>query len=184
MHTFVCSCLTGPLKVKFLVYKECLAELFKECPVCCSSCETNWHIIGSFVSVTQICTNCEHRRTWTSQPFVANLPAGNISLSAAIYFTGGSFSKIKKFLTALRLESISEATFYSHARQFLQPTVLSLWKSSQTELLNDICERSGDVVLGGDMRADSPGHCAKFGSYTMMDLRSNRVVDIQLIQVL
>jgi len=170
--------------MKYIVYKECLAELFKTCPMCCSGSDSNWHIIGSCVSVTQICTNCDFSRTWTSQPFVANVPAGNISISAAIYFTGGSFSKAKKFFTALRLESITEATFYSHARQFLQPTILSLWKSCQTELLADICECSGDVVLGGDMRADSPGHCAKFGSYTMMDLRSNRVIDIQLIQVL
>lgn len=33
------------------------------------------------------------------------------------------------------------------------------------------------------MRAGSPGHCAKFTSYSMMDLDTNRIVDIQLIQV-
>ncbi|KAK5921361.1 hypothetical protein CgunFtcFv8_025073 [Champsocephalus gunnari] len=32
------------------------------------------------------------------------------------------------------------------------------------------------------MRADSPGHSAKFGSYTMMDLKNNKVVDLQLVQ--
>uniref|UniRef100_A0AAV2MN03 Transposase n=1 Tax=Knipowitschia caucasica TaxID=637954 RepID=A0AAV2MN03_KNICA len=32
------------------------------------------------------------------------------------------------------------------------------------------------------MRADSPGHSAKYGSYTMMNLQSNSVIDIQLIQ--
>lgn len=181
MHA--CVCRPVHLCTKFLVYKDCLA-LFTDCPVCHRSCEVNWHVIGSFVSVAQVCTSCGHSRTWTSQPFVANVPAGNISLSAAICFTGGSFSHINKFLTALQLESISETTFHSHARQFLQPTVFSLWKDSQAELLKDICERPGEIILGGDMRADSPGHCAKYGSYTMMDLRSNRVIDIQLIQVL
>jgi len=81
MHAFVCSCLTGPvqavqLSVKYIVYKECLAELFEECPMCCSGCDSNWHVIGSCVSITQMCTNCEYRRIWTSQPFVANVPAG------------------------------------------------------------------------------------------------------------
>ncbi|XP_071063274.1 uncharacterized protein [Pseudochaenichthys georgianus] len=38
------------------------------------------------------------------------------------------------------------------------------------------------VIVGGDMRADSPGHSAKFGSYTMMDLKNNKVVDLQLVQ--
>uniref|UniRef100_A0A8C2PX67 Uncharacterized protein n=1 Tax=Cyprinus carpio TaxID=7962 RepID=A0A8C2PX67_CYPCA len=41
---------------------------------------------------------------------------------------------------------------------------------------------NGAVTLGGDMRADSPGHSAKYGSYTMMDLKANRVIDIQLVR--
>ncbi|XP_068077615.2 uncharacterized protein isoform X2 [Danio rerio] len=32
------------------------------------------------------------------------------------------------------------------------------------------------------MRADSPGHSAKFGSYTVMDMQSNTIVDLQLVQ--
>ncbi|KAI4821851.1 hypothetical protein KUCAC02_007429, partial [Chaenocephalus aceratus] len=36
-----------------------------------------------------------------------------------------------------------------------------------------------DLVLGGDGRADSPGHCAKFGSYTMLELHANVVIDVQ-----
>uniref|UniRef100_A0A8C2FJL8 Uncharacterized protein n=1 Tax=Cyprinus carpio TaxID=7962 RepID=A0A8C2FJL8_CYPCA len=42
--------------------------------------------------------------------------------------------------------------------------------------------QSETVSLGGDMRADSPDHCAKYGSYSMMDLSTNKIVDIQLIQ--
>ena len=38
-------------------------------------------------------------------------------------------------------------------------------------------------MLGGDGRADSPGHSAKFGSYTMMELKKKIVIDIQLVQV-
>ncbi|KAF1380178.1 hypothetical protein PFLUV_G00184070 [Perca fluviatilis] len=32
------------------------------------------------------------------------------------------------------------------------------------------------------MRADSPGHSAKYGSYTLMHLDSNRIIDLQLVQ--
>ena len=39
------------------------------------------------------------------------------------------------------------------------------------------------VVLGGDGRADSPGHSAKYGTYNMLDLDEDVVVDIQLVQV-
>jgi solute carrier family 8 (sodium/calcium exchanger) len=39
------------------------------------------------------------------------------------------------------------------------------------------------VVLGGDGRADTPGHSAKYGTYSMVDLDEGVVVDIQLVQV-
>ena len=39
-------------------------------------------------------------------------------------------------------------------------------------------------MLAGDGRADSPGHCAKCGSYTFVELTCSKVVDFQLIQVL
>lgn len=43
-------------------------------------------------------------------------------------------------------------------------------------------ERGEPLVLGGDGRADSPGHCAKYGSYSTIDLEQGIVVDIQLVQ--
>ena len=39
------------------------------------------------------------------------------------------------------------------------------------------------LVIGGDARADSPGHCAKFGSYTVMDLEHHHILNIELVQV-
>lgn len=32
-------------------------------------------------------------------------------------------------------------------------------------------------------RSDSPGHCAKYGSYTVIEDRINKVLDLQLVQV-
>ena len=39
------------------------------------------------------------------------------------------------------------------------------------------------LSLGGDGRCDSPGHSAKYGAYTFMDLEHNVVLDVQLEQV-
>ena len=44
------------------------------------------------------------------------------------------------------------------------------------------CASREETILGGDGRADSPGHCAKYGSYTMLELTSNLVVDVQFVQ--
>ena len=37
--------------------------------------------------------------------------------------------------------------------------------------------------LGGDGRSDSPGHSAKFGSYALMDMEHNTILDVKLVQV-
>lgn len=167
---------------KFLVYERHLDELFTHCSVCSHSCRLIKRVIGTYVSVTQSCLSCNFTRCWTSQPMIGSLPAGNIHLSAALFFSGASISKAERVMAALNVEGISSATFYRHSQLYLQPTVLSLWHTHQLELIHQLVLRSGEVVVGGDMRADSPGHCAKYGSYTMLEVRSNRIIDVQLVQ--
>ena len=41
----------------------------------------------------------------------------------------------------------------------------------------------GGVVLSGDGRSDSPGHSAKYGSFTVIEQRVNKVLDVELVQV-
>jgi len=113
---------------------------------------------------------------------VKDIPAGNLHISAAMYFSGALVAKMQRVFTALRLQCISSSTFY-HVQQLLQPTIFSVWNNPQKQLLDTLAQRPGDIVLGGDMRADSHGHCAKYGSYTVMELTSNRVVYISLLQV-
>lgn len=42
---------------------------------------------------------------------------------------------------------------------------------------------SKQVVLAGDGRADSPGHSAKYGSYSLLDLKCSKIVDFKLVQL-
>ncbi len=49
--------------------------------------------------------------------------------------------------------------------------------------MNELKKEKRGLVLGGDGRADSPGHSAKFGSYTMMELKKRIVLDLQLVQI-
>ena len=44
-----------------------------------------------------------------------------------------------------------------------------------------VCELP--LITGGDGRADSPGHSAKYESYSVIDLRTNKVLHIDLVQV-
>ncbi|XP_057195137.1 uncharacterized protein LOC130557432 isoform X2 [Triplophysa rosa] len=169
--------------VKYLVYEDRLLELFKICPTCSRVCKAVTFIKGTFLSVTQKCLHqsCLFTREWKSQPLLGSTPAGNLHLSAAVYYTGSSFLQTNKVLNAMHVRTFTKMTHRNHVHNYILPSVLHKWRSHQTNLLEGLKQKQ-NVSLGGDMRADSPGHCAKYGSYSMMDLSTNKIVDIQLVQ--
>ena len=141
----------------FIVYKSQLWLLFDTCPICSSATEVDTRIIGTFLRVSQNCAHCNYFREWDSQPFINSLPAGNILLSAAVFFTGSSFAKIERVFSSMNICSTTSSTFYSHAKSYLQPCIYTLWRENQRHLIDNIKQRGGEVIIGGDMRADSPG---------------------------
>ena len=111
------------------------------------------------------------------------MPAGNLLVSAAILFTGSLLSKTFRFLDAVNIARVSETAFYRHQRQYLQPIVITQWEVQQQAMLDQLSKLEGGLVLAGDGRSDSPGHCAKFGGFNTMECRINKVIDVQVVQV-
>ncbi|XP_073693994.1 uncharacterized protein [Garra rufa] len=167
---------------KYIVFENCLLELFESCPACSRACDIQLRGNGTFVAIDQHCPHCEYFRQWKSQPCVGSTPVGNLQLSASLYFTGASFFQIKKVFESMHLKMLKYSTFRRHARIYLEPLIIYKWKKEQEDLVKDLCE-ADKVIIGGDMRVDSTGHSAKYGSYTTMDLQNNLVIDIQLVQV-
>ena len=82
----------------------------------------------------------------------------------------------------MRVPFIGKRSFYRHQQYYLIPVINDEYQRRQCILVN---ERIGkEISVGGDARCDSPGHCAKYGSYTFMDVSSNKVLDMQLVQVI
>ena len=50
-------------------------------------------------------------------------------------------------------------------------------------LLRQLRQEKRKLVIGRDGRADSPGHSAKFGSYTVMELKKEVIIGVHLVQV-
>ena len=61
---------------------------------------------------------------------------------------------------------------------------MSVWETKQSALLAQCRAVGAPLTIGGDGRADSPGHSAKYGSYGIIDLTTNKVFDMQLVQVI
>ena len=58
-----------------------------------------------------------------------------------------------------------------------------MWKEEQEKLVERLSNLEGGVVLSGDGRSDSPGHSAKYEAFTVIKQRTNKVLDVQLVQV-
>ena len=159
-----------------------LMLLFAVCRQCGSKAvKVQKVIIGTYLRIKHLCLSCSHKRVWDSQPMVRKIPAGNIRLSAAILYAGTTPTKVIRVLTFLKCETISVETYFWHQRDYLQPTVSSVYQSKQSALLSSFGNQH--LVLAGDGRADSPGHSAKYGTYSILEMSCNKIIDFKLVQV-
>ena len=168
----------------YIVFESALLTLFAMCIYCGYGCtKVIKVVIGTFLRISQICNRCERSRIWESQPFIGATPAGNLLMSSAILYTGSLPSKALKIFEVLKCASITRSTFFRHQTKYLQPAVLTIWRNHQEELLKDFQRDNKALLVAGDGRADSPGHSAKYGCYTLLELSCNKVVEFKLVQV-
>ena len=167
----------------YLVFESALLLLFSSCFHCSSYTSVTKVVTGSFLRIIQTCSVCSWRRTWESQPYIGKIPAGNILTTAAILYSGSFPSKALQMFKNLNIATITRKKFFCHQSQYLQPAINSVWKCSQDLLLRSLKQKGNPLVLAGDGRSDSPGHSAKYGSYSILDLTCNKIVDFKLVQV-
>ena len=167
--------------MKYIVFESSLLQLFTNYTSCHSGCHGKIaYRKGTFIAIKQSCTHCGHERTWASQPRIRNIPAGNILLSASILYSGATPGKVLRMMSHMRVACISDKTFYYHQNRYLEPSIVDVWGDEQFRLLTH-CKAS--LSIGCDGRADSPGHSTKHGSYGVIDLNTNKVLHIELVQV-
>ena len=169
---------------KYIVYRKQLLELVEKCPSCGLTLDVTEINKGSMVTFKRECSRCQEKTVWSSQPIVKDaMPAGNLEISAGICFTALPINKALRFFEHVNIQGISSSTYYDNQSRYLHPTINHLYKLKKAKLINELKQLPGGLVLGGDGRADSPGHSAKYGSYSLMELRMNRVIDVKLVQV-
>jgi len=136
--------------------------------------------VGSLISILQECAKCGHRRKWTSQPYISHTPAGNLFLSAAMLFSGVGPTKFLRTMQHFGCLTFSKKTYFKHQKKTLMPAVKTVWTRRQTQLLED--HKDEPLGLGGDGRCDTPGHSAKYGTYTFLNVATNKILHLELVQ--
>ena len=97
----------------YLIFESALVLLFSVCRFCLRrrvdvSKVTN----GSFLRVTQKCSNCRRKFVWDSQSFIGCVPAGNLLTSAAILYAGALPTKALRVFRILNCVTVSLRTFF------------------------------------------------------------------------
>ena len=169
---------------KFIVFESKLKELFSS-SVCCPNCGRKVKNMtlttkGSVATIENLGC-CQKPMRWQSQPFVNSMAAGNLLLSAGILFTGNDYNNIASVAKATNMQFFRERNFNDTEKKYLFPTVNKNFVEHQAEVLREV--QNTEVVAGGDARCDSPGHSAKYGTYSIVDTESSKVLDFSLLQV-
>ena len=168
---------------KFIIFESALLQLFAICVAChdASASAVVSAILGTMIVVEQTCKTCGNKWRWISQKKIGDIPAGNLLLSSAILFTGALPRKTLQVLRVMGVAVMTPATFFIHQKKYLRTAVQRVWAYQTRKLLSEL--KGTDLILGGDGRSDSMGHCAKYGTYTLMELNVNKVIYINTVQV-
>ncbi len=175
---------------KFIVFEENLTNLVEmtRCPKCGAPvCTMEKSVSGTCVSYNvQYLCNDPHI-SWSAQPHLrsgrSKVPAGNIIACASTLYTGLTFSRIQSFCDVFNLSMVSESTFYDVQSSLLIPVVGEAWHQEQELMKVQLKEDGSPLTLAGDGRCDSPGFCAKYCTYSLLDTATEKIVNYELVQV-
>ena len=166
---------------KFIVFESNLRQLFRHCSLCGEPVvQMSMRAVGTAIVVTTDCME-GHKHNWHSQSVIRNVHAGNLLVPASVVFSGITFHRFTAMAEILQMTSLSESEFYRIQDTYVFPVI----QDSYEKHMDTVVAWLGDSpkALIGDGRCDSPGHSAKYGTYTLMDQSTGAIVDFQLVQV-
>ncbi|CAN8017337.1 unnamed protein product [Ixodes persulcatus] len=165
---------------KFIVFESCLDLLLGKCQVCSAPLiHVDKSVVGCSLQVYSICRS-GHVNDRCSQPIIKRKPVGSILKAAEILFSGSCITKTLRTLTSMGVVCFSYGIFYNIEKAFLLPSIEKVWNKDQNELFAAAAGRH--LTIAADGRADSPGHSAKYGTYTMLDADDNKVIHVETVQ--
>ena len=170
---------------KYIVFGGCLRLLLALCAVCGdNACDvTVRKKLGTAALFVSRCRDCHRTREWTSQPQTNRLSLGNLMLSASIFFSGASPKKSVNLLKFMGVMVFSMRSYFIYQRSYLVPAVCRVWQRHRERMVAAARALGGLLHLAGDARCDSPGHNAKYATYSLMDMGNTTIHNVVLVQV-
>ena len=166
----------------FIVYWSCLSLLLKICLTCGASAVITKKIVyGSALFIELLCSK-DHYIVWRSQPVIRGFNHGNIKMAASVLFSGNTFMNLWKYFQTVGLAWISKSSYYQLQKKYFLGVANEAWDREHTASVSELKKQNGSF-FSGDGRCDSPGHNAKYLTYSFLDQQTNKIVEISLTQV-
>ncbi|XP_052097349.1 uncharacterized protein LOC127732344 [Mytilus californianus] len=165
-----------------MVYQQPLLDLANTqicslCKVCNANISVAVEIVASAKYLKWVCESGHVVNRWCSQPLLnRRMHAGDLVFASAILLSGNNFQKITTLSKFMKLPILSSSTFHRIQKTYLVPSIDRFWIQKQEDTLREF--ENTDVIVLGDGRMDSPGHCAQYCSYTFMEYTTKKILCI------
>ena len=120
-----------------------------------------------------------HANKFCSSNEVNNIYVNNLQTAASIILSGSHYAKVNHLTKFLNLQFLSKSSYYRFQRLHLIPEINDWWCWLRKEIIQEFLGQ--DAVVGGDGQCDSPGFNAKNLCYFMVEINSNLILDIEVL---
>ncbi|KAL7397176.1 hypothetical protein ABVT39_018001 [Epinephelus coioides] len=133
---------------------------------------------GSAVILQWLCPYEQSVWKWNSQPLLKfSMQGGDFMLATNILLSGNNYAKIALLFKSMNMGIVANKTFFHIQDTYCVDTVKEFWLEKRAEVIDRLRTKDHVVVLG-DGRMDSPGHCAQYCTYTTIEQESRDIVHI------
>ncbi|XP_028296913.1 uncharacterized protein LOC114458700 [Gouania willdenowi] len=113
-----------------------------------------------------------------SQPTLKyGMLVGDFMLSTNILLSGNNYAKISLLFKFMKLGMVERSTFFRAQDSYCVDTIKEFWSQKRAAIITQL-QAKGPVVVLGDARIDSPGFCAQYCTYSVMDNDSKQIMSI------
>ena len=202
-HSFPHVCILGLRTGRFICSVHKLLELVdNKChhPNCNNLCPKKVKPSGCSIVIRGTCS-AGHTYIWESSDILVNqnnvkMHVDNLLLSTAIVLSGNHYHKIQILCKFYGLQIPCSTIFHAHQRHYICPAVNAFYLKEQVcdyalvavsvflyfqkdKLFNKFKDSS--LQLAGDGRCDSPGSSAKYCSYSLMEMTSQKILHVETV---
>ncbi|XP_057308719.1 uncharacterized protein LOC130647027 [Hydractinia symbiolongicarpus] len=82
-----------------------------------------------------------------------------------------------------RIHFLCKTTFYEIQKKYIFQAIHKIYSTHRELRFQSYLEGNEALDLAGDKRCDSPGYSAKYGTYTLLNSKSNEIVDFHVVHV-